>query len=479
MKILNFQKFEGASLKRALLYFFLITVFFTVYGEDVPPQVSGIAKKTVNREEFIKTFVEKAEILDSLRFKIQSAQADYDKVLAQYFPKIKFVFGMGPHPKYVYERAAVEYNNYAVDESEKYYFKESSWDKYYFDFSEYGIAIRMSGEFVMPIFTFGKIWNGLDASKAAIELKKNESEIGENKVRKEASTYYWSWVMVNEILSFIEPAVSQIDKAEEKLKEMLYEEKEGVKQKDLIKLRIEKEKIAYQLKKLQLQRDTLKSVIDMVLGTDWELADTAMSAPAYGKTYDEVVDFTFNSGPYSKMIRNGLMAFENLYQLEVCRLLPDFGITGNFSYKYTSSVYEKNYSYPDSPYNGWDGEIGVGLSISLNFLEQGRNVQKAKAEWNAFKSQANFLKKTYPLQIKEKYNSLISLQSQIEHTGKARKYAKGWMTTEFSNYESGLNSPNDLIDAVKLYFENELLYIQSVFDYNMKIEEINEMSGMR
>lgn len=474
MKILNFQRFGGASLKRALLYFFLITVFFTVYGEDAPTQVSGTAKRTVNREEFIKTFVEKAEILDSLRFKIQSAQADHEKVLAQYFPKIKFVFGMGPHPKYEYERAKV-----VEDENGGYYFQESNWDKYYFDFSEYGIAIRMRGEMVMPIFTFGKIWNGLDVSKAQIELKKAESEIGENKVRKEASMYYWSWVMVNEILSFIEPAVSQVDKAEEKLKEMLYEEKEGVKQKDLIKLRIEKEKIAYQLKKLQLQRDTLKNVINMVLGNDWELADTAMSVPAYGKTYDEIVDFTLNSGPYAKMVSNGLTAYENLYHLEICRLLPDFGIVGNFSYKYTSSVYENNYPYPDSPYNGWDGEIGVGLSISLNFLEQGRNVQKAKAEWNAFRSQAGFLKKTYPLQIKEKYNSLISLRSQIEHTGKARKYAKGWMTTEFSNYESGLNSPNDLIDAVKLYFENELLYIQSVFDYNMKIEEINEMSGMR
>lgn len=474
MKILNFQRFEGASLKKALLCFLLLIMSFHAYPEDVQPQVPENAGKTVNREEFIKKFIEKAEILDSLRYKIQSAQADYDKVLAQYFPKIKFVFGMGPHPKYEYERAKV-----IEDENGGYYFQESNWEKYYFDFSEYGIAIRMRGEMVMPIFTFGKIWNGLDASKAAVELKKAESEIGENKVRKEASMYYWSWVMVNEILSFIEPAVSQIDKAEEKLKEMLYEEKDGVRQKDLIKLRIEKEKMAYQLKKLQLQRDTLKSVIDTVLGNEWVLSDSAMSALQYEKTYDEIVDFTFSSGPYSKMVQNGLTAFENLYQLEVCRLLPDFGITGNFSYKYTSSVYEKNYPYPDSPYNGWDGEIGVGLTISLNFLEQGRNVQKAKAEWNAFKSQTNFLKKTYPLQIREKFNSLKSMQSQIEHTGKARKYAKGWMTTEFSNYESGLNSPNDLIDAVKLYFENELLYIQSIFDYNMKIEEINEMSGMR
>lgn len=474
MKKVIFKRFAGASLKKALLYFFMVFVLFQINAEETTDAVANAEKKVVNRDEFVKVFVEKAEIVDSLRYKIQSAEADYNKVLAQYFPKIGFVFGMGPHPKYEYERASIQQK-----EDGEYYFQESRWDKYYFDWDEYGIAIRMSGEMVMPIFTFGKIWNGLDASKAVVEIKKAESVIGENKVRKEASMYYWSWVMVNEILSFMEPAVSQVDKAEEKLKEMLYEEKEGVKQKDLIKLRIEKEKIAYQLKKLQLQRDTLKSVIDTVLGSEWTLADSTISVPKYEKTYDEIVDYTFNSGPYSKMIQHGLTAYENLYQLEVCRLLPDFGLSGSFSYKYTSSVYEKNYPYPDSPYNGWDGEVGVGLSLSLNFLEQGRNVQKAKAEWNAFKSQTNFLKKTYPLQIREKYNGLKSLESQIEHISKARKYAKGWMTSEFGNYESGLNSPNDLVDAVKLYFENELLYIQSVFDYNMKIEEINEMSGMR
>ncbi|HNW82618.1 MAG TPA: TolC family protein [bacterium] len=447
---------------------------FPLNGQESSVPAANSEKNVVDRDEFIKIFVEKAEIVDSFRYKIQSAQADYDKVLAQYFPKMKMVFGLGPHPKYEYERAGIQ-----KDDDGEYYFKESNWDKHYYDFSEYGVAIRINGEMVMPVFTFGKIKNGLDASKANIEVKKAESIIGEAKVRKEAALYYWSWVMVNEILSFMEPAIAKVDEAEGKLKEMLYEEKEGVRQKDLIKLRIEKEKLAYNLKKLQLQKDTLKSVLDAVLGDNWILADSTVTAMKFEKTYDEIVDFTFNSSPYSKMMQNGLSAYEHLYHLEICRLLPDFGFAGSFSYKYTSSVYEKNYPNPDSPYNGWDGEVGIGLSINLNFVEQGRNVQKAKAEWNAFKSQTNFLKKTYPLQIKEKYNDLKSLESQIFHIGKARKYAKGWMTSEFGNYESGFNGPNDLIDSVKLYFENELLYIQSVFDYNMKIEEINEMSGMR
>lgn len=457
---------RGASLKKTLLYFFLICLFFPLSGEDMA--------KTYTKDEFADIFIEKAAIVQALRYKIESAVADHDKVLAQYFPKLKFTFGIGPHPKYEYERASVQKN----DEGE-YYFKESDWNKDYDDLSEYGVAIRLRADIVLPIYTFGKFKNGLEITKAQIEAKKAEAGIGELKLRKEAAMFYWSWVMATEMLGTMEPALAQVDKAEEKLKEMLYEEKEGVRQKDLIKLRIEKEKLAYRHKKLLLQIDTLKTVITEILGDNWKFADSSMQVTQYSKDIDSLVSFMFSQSPYSKYLTSGLSAYENLYELEISKILPDIGLAGYFSYKYTSSVYEKNYPYPDSPYNGYDGEFGLGLVFNINFLEQARNIQKARAEWRAMKAQASFAKKSAPLMIKQKHNELLALESQVLHVRNARKFSKGWMTSEFANYESGFNNTNDLIDAVKSYFENEYLYISSVFDYNMKVEDIIEYTGAR
>ena len=454
---------------RVLLSFFMvICCFSSVYGEDAGDI------KVYTKDEFIDEFLKKAEIVDSLRYEIQAAQADHDIILAQYFPKVKMTFGIGPHPKYEYEAMKLEKGT-----DGDYTITHDNWNQYTWDFSEYGVALRLKAQFSMPIYTFGKFVNGRNAAEAGVAVSEAQAEIGQLKLRKEAATYYWSWVMANEMLDLMKPAVKKINEAEEKLKKMLYEEKEGVSQKHLIKLRIEKEKLQYQLKGLELQHETLKAALDKILGSKWKIADTRISKQIYERDYDSILAFMSNESPYRKYLKNGLDAMENLYDYEICNLFPNFGIAGYFEYKYTSSVYENDYPYANSPYNGWDGELGIGITMDINFVEQARKIQKAKAKWKAMVAKASFMEKTVPVLIKKKYNELKALDSQVSHVKTARKYAKGWMTMEFSNYESGFNNTNDLIDAVKAYFENEYLYLKSVYDYNMKIEDIIESTGAR
>ena len=466
----------GALFSKVLLFFLFISTSFNVYGEENPlNNGKEEAKKDVfSKSEFVEIFLSKADIIDSLRHKIEGAEADHQKVMAQYFPKIRVVFGMGPHPKYEYQSMSLEKDN-----DGEYYIINDDWNKYPWDFSQYGVAIRLRGEFMMPIFTFGKIWRGSQAAKANIAAKRAEAEMGEARLVKEASLIYWSWVMAKEMLSIMEPALKKVDEAESKIEEMLYEEKEGIFQKDLIKLRIEKEKLAYQHKSLLLQIDTLKNVINEVLGESWTFEDTYLKKMEYNKEFDDIVDYMFTGSSRAKYLRSGLDAYESLYRLEITKLLPDFGMAGHYSVRYTSSVYENDYPYANSPYNGSDGEIGIGLTFNLNFLEQARNIQKAKAEWNSIMAQARFMEKTVPLEIRRKYNDLKSLESQIEHVGNARRMAKGWMTSELANYGGGFGKTDDLISSVKAYFENEYLYIQSVFNYNIKVEEIIEFTGAK
>ena len=460
-----------------LLSFFIVFCFFvTVHGEEKKDIKEDLTVFT--KEEFIETFLKNAEIVDSLRYEVKAAQADYDLVLAQYFPKMKMTFGLGPHPKYEYEPMRLEQKD-ENDPSQGYTVINDNWKHYTWDFSEYGVAVRVKAQFMMPIYTFGKFVNGRDAAKAGVAVKEAQSEIGLLKLRKEAATYYWSWVFANEMLDLMKPAVKKVEEAENKMKKMLYEEKEGVSQKDLIKLRIEKEKILYRLKGLELQHDTLKVALNKILGDNWELADSRLTKQNYKRDYDNVLSFMTNESPYKKYLQSGLDALENLYDYELCKLFPDFGLAGYFEYKYTSSVYENDYPYANSPYNGWDGEFGIGITININYVEQGRKIQKAKAKWKAMVAKAKFMEKTVPVLIKKKYNELKSLEAQVKHVKKARKYSKGWMTMEFTNYESGFNNTKDLIDAVKVHFENEFLYLQSVFEYNMKIEDIVESTGAR
>ena len=493
--------FSGASFKRTLLSFFIVLFSFVLFAEDpeseqVPkhdaaksPEVSSekekmsaeqiekprvqVAPTVYTKDEFIEKFIAKTGLGDASKYKVEMADADYDYVIAQMFPTLKLMTAVGPHPKYVYEQSEILPDSDGDGLPE---FKERTWNKYYTE--DWGIAVRAKVEFILPIYTFGKVTAARHAAWAQIELRKAESKIGDLKIKKEAATIYWSWVMAQTYLDIMEPAMKELDKAEDKLRDMLYEEKEGVTQKDLNKLLIEKEKVQYLYDRLLLQIDTLKSLITEILGENWAFADKEMTKQDFSKEMPELVDFMKQNSPYSAYVKKGLSIYENLYKLEVRRTLPNLGIAGSYSFRYTSSVDEKYYPEANSPYNGYDGEIGIGLVFNLNIMEQVRKIQKAKAEWNYMKAQAFFADQNVSLQIQKKYNDLKALDSHIEHLKKIRKTTKGMLTTEYANYESGMTTDTkDLIDAVKSFFENEQEYIKAIYDYNMKIEDINEFTG--
>lgn len=450
--------------------------------DDSPDKKTETQVKTLEsaptvytKEEFINKFIEKIGSAELSQYQIEKAEADYDYVIAQMFPQIKLTTGFAPHPKYVYEDSEIlpDADGDGLPE-----FKERKWRKYYSDVSKWGIAVRARGEIVLPIYTFGKIYAAKHAAEAQIEVRKAEAKVANLQIRKEAATFYWSWVMAQNYFEILEPAMKQIDKAEEKLRDMLYEEKEGVTQKDLNKLLMEKEKIQYLYERLQLQTDTLKSLITEILGENWAFADKEIVKQDFSKEIPELVDFMKQNSPYSVYVQKGVYAYEKLYRLEVRRLFPNFGMMASYSFKYTSSVDDRNYPEANSPYNGFDGEIGIGLVFDLNILEQMSKIKKAKAEWNYMKSKAFLAEKTVSLQIQRKYNDLKALDSQIAHLKNIRKTAKGMMTTEYANYESGIKTETkDLIDAVKSFFENEQEYIQAIYDYNMKVEDIIEFTG--
>lgn len=510
--------FSGASFKRALLSFFIILSFFFLQAEvaeeetnsegdteqpseniekpsenidesaenkeyaaedktseNINKSVNTAAPTVYTKDEFIEKFIAKTGLGDASKYKVQMAEADYDYVIAQMFPTLKLMTGIGPHPKYVYEQSELfpDADGDGLPE-----FKERKWHKYYSDIKEWGIAIRAKVEFVLPIYTFGKVTKAKRAAWAQIELRKAESKIADLKIRKEAAAIYWSWVMAQTYIDIMEPAMKELDKAEEKLRDMLYEEKEGVTQKDLNKLLIEKEKIQYLYDRLLFQTDTLKSLITEVLGENWAFADKEMKKLDFAKEEQDLVNSMKENSPYATYLRRGLDIYEKLYKLEVRKTLPNFGMIGSYSFRYTSSVDEKYYPEANSPYNGYDGEIGVGLSFDLNIMEQVRKIQKAKAEWNYMKSKAFLVEQNVSLQVKRKYNDLKALDSHISHLKSIRKTTKGMLTTEYANYESGMTTgTKDLIDAVKAFFENEQEYVKAIYDYNMKIEDIIEFTG--
>ena len=465
----------GKSFRNAPLLVMVGGVFLffslSLFGDVVPQKPSQVI---LTKESIVKLFQEKTGLVAAAHQKVLMAEADYKKVLAVYFPEVNATVGVGPYPKKVYHPAEV-YDDVQPDGT--FRMNPAHWETYESNFSEYGFALRARVSFVLPVYTFGKFISGRDATKSLVSMKKSEEVVTKLKVREYALTLYYSWLMAQDIKKMIDGAVSEVAKAESQLKDALYEEKEGVTQKDLIRLRIEKEKLLIKQNKINFDIKTLTQVFDDIVGQPWKIDKEYLAKESFDKTEEQLLEYLSTSSPYINIAKQGITARYNLYRLELYKLLPDLGIVGYYSLKYTSSVDDERYPSPNSPYNSHDGEFGIGLRFHLNFISQYQSMKRAKAEWEATKLQVAFMKQKTKLDVQRNINQLAELNTALRHVKKAHKYAKGWMTMEISNHSSSGDFSKDLIDAFKAFMEQEYRLIKTTFDYNMKIEQIKTMVG--
>lgn len=431
--------------------------------------------ETFDRDEFVKSFLKNTAAVEQFNQKIEQAENDYWIAYSEHFPKISMTVGASPYSSYDYMPAYNEKNTANPEEADIFHHEEWQRDK---SFKHFGMAIRFDGDIVLPIFTFGKIWNMEKAAKGQIDPKKAERGISTLKLGKEAASFYYSFIMAMDMRSVMETSVEKINEAEKKLEEMLYEENKSVSQKDIVKLRIEKEKLLYNFDKLDLTIDTLNSVMNNVLPAGCELKDKYMTKVNFAATEDQLRDYFLTKSAYNRLAVSGISAYESLYKYEISNFFPNFGAVGNISEKYTSSVRDSNYAaLTNTSYNGWTGEAVVDFSYDINIVEQVFRYKKAKSVYKAKSFEVFFAKESAVLDIKRKYNELKALDSQIEHTKKSHKYAKGWMAMEFANHENGNYTPADLAAAVKSFIEQEYLLISAYYEYNMKVEDIMSATG--
>ena len=389
--------------------------------------------------------------------KIYSAKIDFKTAVGQIFPKTKVSVGLGPHPEYRYTPIQPIFDKNGNVEKDKYgivKYTNPKWEKDY-SWGKWGIALEFDSSFVLPIFTFGKLYYGRSAAKTQISLKKSEKQIALLKMRKEASLFYDSYILALNIKDVMDDVVSKIKEAESKIKKWLYEEKEGITQKDLIKLRIEKEKILYKYAKLNWQIKTLTYVFNEIEGEDWKIEDTTLKKQKIHYSLLELKNNLLN-GVYAQYMKSGISAYLELYKLKRSELFPDIGLGGSFSVSYTNNVYADGYPTPGNPYNGVDGKIGIGIVFDMNFLNNYYSMKKAYSKYKTIKFTAEIEKKKKLIELQKQYNELQYLDEKIKHLKKAYKYSKGLMTMEMGNSASGFTNTKDLIDSIKDYIEMEL-----------------------
>jgi len=139
------------------------------------------------------------------------------------------------------------------------------------------------------------------------------------------------------------------------------------------------------------------------------------------------------------------------------------------------------YSYLDSPVekNNWSGSLGLTLNFTIfNGFETKNKIVKASLRREQFEYEKEELLQTVKLEIRQSYLELLEARQQIENANKQRENSAENLKIATGEYQQGISSMLELLDAENADFTANQNYINALWWYQMAKAAIERKTGI-
>jgi outer membrane protein TolC len=188
----------------------------------------------------------------------------------------------------------------------------------------------------------------------------------------------------------------------------------------------------------------------------------------YDISFNNALDNAYNNRPDLKAIAVKKSAVTETIQLSKKDYLPELrGVT--------------NYGFGGKDFpldSGWSVGANITLPVFNGFLTRNK-IKEAEANLNLTKSNEEILKQNVLLDIQQTYISFVEAEKSIPVTELTVKQAKENFDIATGRYKVGVGNPIEVKDAELTYRNAELTWIQTLYDYNIAVSNLERAMGIK
>jgi len=335
---------------------------------------------------------------------------------------------------------------------------------------------------VKPLYTFGKIGSYTAAAKANVEVKKQDIRIQQAQTVLDVYQAYYGYLAARDTRLLLEQVAERLDGAIDAVKRWLEEGTNGAKQSDLYALQsglaLARKFIAEAQGTEQIALDGLKTLTGLGLDADVTVADKSLRPLERPKaTLKELQQRALGERPEMKQVAAGLRARRELLSANRSEGLPNIytGVVGMLAYSPERS--RVNNPFISDPFNDYGVSPVVGLKWDWNGSVQSAKVEQAQAELDALIAKSSLARQGIPFQVAEQYHYVDSDFTAVQKLEDASRAARRWMISSFADFQAGLEKAEKVITALQGYVLAHTDYLQTVYEYNIHIRQLQNATG--
>ena len=347
---------------------------------------------------------------------------------------------------------------------------------------EIGPFVRLEGQFVYPLYTWGKITNGINAASKGVEQEYANVEQKKAEAAREVKEFYYTLQYTQQVRSLLGDVRDGFQKAVTTVDERMKDSKGKISQLDALNLKIGYAGVAKEVGKLDNGIELTKAALLRVMGLPQTVsfipAESALTPqPAQIKDLDYYVQRLFKNRPEWRRLLLGIQAKEAELALTRSDYFPAFFLAVPIRYGYAPGRSRQTNPFAYDNFNF--GAAGPVLGLRWNFDINGTaaKVARNEAELMKLQTQKKTAENSFPVEVKEAYLNVKEAQERIKITEEGRKAGRTLVALSSANFELGIGEPQDIFLGLGNYTRAANDYYEAVRDYNIALAKLSLVVG--
>lgn len=355
--------------------------------------------------------------------------------------------------------------------------QDNQWERSILDWGPW-IRIGVSGG--IPLWTFGKITGAWDAAEAGVRAADVGVERAQDEVAWQVRRAYLTLLLARDIAYLIEDGRGYIDDARRETQQRIDSGEGGGSMVDLYKIdALAAEVDARELQARRLERIAqaglalLTGVEDATAIADLPLLPFDLAATARA----DYVELAARERTDLRLLEAGLAAQRAKVEIETARYYPDLLLTASASYAYSSATVDQHNPWLYDPLNTSGVGAALVLECPLDFVADHARVQEAEATLRRLEQQREALGQAAEIEVTDAFESLEEARGRMAAYDRARVAAKRWLIAMLQGMTLGLHEASDMTEALVAFFQNELNYLNAVYDLDVAWARLTLATG--
>lgn len=344
--------------------------------------------------------------------------------------------------------------------------------------SSMGLAWRTTIEGAIPLFTFGKISNLLDAAENQVELGEHQVAKERNQVRLDVRKAYFGLLLARSSVDLLGEASSRLDKAIDKLAKQV--EDGEADEFDLFKLQTYRAEVDARTAEAKRYESIALVSLAFLTGvqTGFEVSSDRLEPAEHvlGPVAHYLQAARIHR-PEINMARAGVRAREAQAALARAKMYPDLALGMSAGWTRAPEIEDQLNPYVKDNANYVSLGFGLVMQWNLDLLPAAARLDQARAQLEETRAIERMALGGVGVEVETAYAEVISAKRREEAYGRAEGLAKKWLIGVQQGIDLGTEEEKALTDPAKEYAQQRFNHLNAIMDLNVAMSKLALVTG--